>query len=181
MRKDSFNFIVKLIKVFTILNKGKNKTIYVYLLSKSFSDILHHQCLINKHILFCFYIYLISQSLYNSFKQHDCLLLRFTTYVLTWSFSLFLKHLQGDHCTAQKMEFSIKDFFSDQIRSFLRNWSHLLKKFLMKIFIFCAVFMITPYLRFKSGIPKTWLFISLLCSSYSASDGGISLLPSRVN
>ena len=42
--------------------------------------------------------------------------------------------------TAQKMKFSIKDFFSkcDQIRSFLRMWSHLLKKFLMKNFIFCA-------------------------------------------
>ena len=34
--------------------------------------------------------------------------------------------------TAQKMDFSIKDFFSkcDQNRSFLRIWSHLLKKFL---------------------------------------------------
>ena len=32
--------------------------------------------------------------------------------------------------TAQKMKFSIKDFFSkcNQIRSFLRIWSHLLKK-----------------------------------------------------
>ena len=43
--------------------------------------------------------------------------------------------------TAQKMKFSIKDFFSkcDQIHSFLRIWSHLLKKSLMKNFIFCAV------------------------------------------
>ena len=43
--------------------------------------------------------------------------------------------------TAQKMKFSIKDFFSkcDQIRSFLQIWSHLLKKSLMKNFIFCAV------------------------------------------
>ena len=42
--------------------------------------------------------------------------------------------------TAQKM-FSIKDFFSkcEQIRIFLRIWSHLLKKSLMKKFIFCAV------------------------------------------
>ena len=40
--------------------------------------------------------------------------------------------------TAQKIKFSIKDFFSkcDQIRSFLRIWSHLLKKSLMKSFIF---------------------------------------------
>ena len=43
--------------------------------------------------------------------------------------------------TAQKMKFSIKDFFSkcDQICSFLRIWSHLLKKSLMENFIFCAV------------------------------------------
>ena len=42
------------------------------------------------------------------------------------------------------MKFSIKDFLSrcDQILSFLRIWSHLLKKFLMENFIFCAVFMI---------------------------------------
>ena len=39
------------------------------------------------------------------------------------------------------MKFSIKDFFSkcDQIRSFLRIWSHLLKKSLLKNFIFCGV------------------------------------------
>ena len=45
------------------------------------------------------------------------------------------------HCTEQKMKFSIKDFFSksDQIRSFLRIWSHLLNKSLMGNFIFYAV------------------------------------------
>ena len=47
-----------------------------------------------------------------------------------------------EHHTAQK--FSIKDFFSkyDQIRSFLRIWSHLLKKSLMENFIFeqCQLF-----------------------------------------
>ena len=43
--------------------------------------------------------------------------------------------------TAQKIKFSIKDFFSkyDQVRSFLRIWSHLLKKSLMENFIFCTV------------------------------------------
>ena len=43
--------------------------------------------------------------------------------------------------TAQKMKFSINDFFSkcDQIRRKLRIWSHLPKKSLMKNFIFCAV------------------------------------------
>ena len=40
--------------------------------------------------------------------------------------------------TAQKMKFSIRDFFSkcDQIRSFLWIWSHLLKKSLMENFFF---------------------------------------------
>ena len=35
----------------------------------------------------------------------------------------------------------MKDFFNkyDQIRSFLRIWSHLLKKSFMENFIFCAV------------------------------------------
>ena len=39
------------------------------------------------------------------------------------------------------MKFYFKDFFSkcDQIRSFLRIWSHLLKKSLMENVIFCAV------------------------------------------
>ena len=43
--------------------------------------------------------------------------------------------------TAQKIKFSIKNFFSkcDQIRRKLRIWSHLLKKSLMENFIFCAV------------------------------------------
>ena len=40
------------------------------------------------------------------------------------------------------MKFSINDFFSkcDQIRSFLRIWSHLLNKSLTENFIFCAVY-----------------------------------------
>ena len=43
--------------------------------------------------------------------------------------------------TAQKMKFSIKDFLCkcDQILSFLRIWSHSLKKSLMGNFIFWAV------------------------------------------
>ena len=44
--------------------------------------------------------------------------------------------------TAQKVKFSMKDYLSkcDQIRSFLRIWSHLLKKSLMENFTFCSVF-----------------------------------------
>ena len=46
-----------------------------------------------------------------------------------------------DKTTAQKVKFSIKDFTSkcDQIRNFLRIWSHLLEKSLMENFIFCSV------------------------------------------
>ena len=48
--------------------------------------------------------------------------------------------------TAQKNKFSVKDFFSrcDQIRSFLRIWSNILKKSLIENFIFCAVRPSTP-------------------------------------
>ena len=44
--------------------------------------------------------------------------------------------------TGKKMKFIIKDFFSkcDQILSFLRICSHLLMKFLLENFIFCAGF-----------------------------------------
>ena len=47
------------------------------------------------------------------------------------------------------MKFSIQDFFSkcDQIRSFLRIWSHLLKKPLMENLTFCAV--LSPHMRIR--------------------------------
>ena len=55
------------------------------------------------------------------------------------SLNLVIVHLK--EYTAQKMKFSIKNFFSkyEQIRSFLQIWSHLLKKSLMENFIFCPV------------------------------------------
>ena len=49
----------------------------------------------------------------------------------------FLFIQQEKNYTAQKMQFSIKDFLSKC--SFLRIWSHLLNKSLMKNFIFYAV------------------------------------------
>ena len=52
-----------------------------------------------------------------------------------------LRLLRSPFChIAQKMKIFIKDFFSkcDQIRIFLRIWSHLVKKSLIKNFIFCA-------------------------------------------
>ena len=55
---------------------------------------------------------------------------------------LIFSHTMFSNITAQKMKFPINDFFSkcDQIRSFLRIWSHLMKKSLMEHFIFCAVY-----------------------------------------
>ena len=60
--------------------------------------------------------------------------------MITEAFLKVSSFIMGNkHCT--KMMFSIKDFFSkcDQIRRFLGTSSHLLKKFLMKNFFFCAV------------------------------------------
>ena len=55
--------------------------------------------------------------------------------ILGWKFVCYVT------ITAQKMKFSIKDFFSecDQIRMELRIWSYLLQKSLLENFIFCAV------------------------------------------
>ena len=61
-----------------------------------------------------------------------------TWLLFCWKFGSFCRDWKG---TAQKMESSIKDFFSkcDQIRRKLRIWSYLLKKSLMESFIFCLV------------------------------------------
>ena len=61
--------------------------------------------------------------------------------------------------TAHKMKFSIKDFFikCDQIRSFLRIWSHLLKKSLMENFIFCAVHISVWLMQFIQNLMENWI------------------------
>ena len=53
----------------------------------------------------------------------------------------FPQYQEKSPCTAQKMKFSIKDFFSkcDQTARKLRIQSNLIKKSLMENFIFCAV------------------------------------------
>ena len=88
--------------------------------------------------------------------------------------------------TLQKMKFSIKNFFSkcNQIRWKLRIWSHLLKKHLMGIFIFCAVWQaasfqeLTKYERefcLKRNLTSQWDgdFFCLLFSLKVS--GGISI------
>ena len=56
--------------------------------------------------------------------------------------------------TAQRIKFSIKDLLSkcDQIPSFPRIWSHLLKKSLMENFIFCAAVVVTKLLLNRGKI-----------------------------
>ena len=63
---------------------------------------------------------------------------------------LTLHNFFKGHCT--KVKFFIKDFFSkcDQIGSFLRIWSHLLKKTLMENFIFCVVGTLMQILKFAN-------------------------------
>ena len=60
------------------------------------------------------------------------------SYMLDWILNIPLYRMS--HPT-KKMKFFIKDFFSEcyQIRRNLRIWSHLVKKFLMENFIFCAM------------------------------------------
>ena len=56
------------------------------------------------------------------------------------------------------MKFSIKNFFSkcDQIRRKLRICSHLLKKSLMKVFIFCAVLKTINLIKPKLCMFRHW-------------------------
>ena len=52
-----------------------------------------------------------------------------------------------DPFTAQKVKFSIKDFFSkcNQIYNLLRIWSYLLKKSLLETFILCSTFLLKMF------------------------------------
>ena len=68
------------------------------------------------------------------------------------------------HNTVQKTEFSVKDLFSkcEQICSFLRIWSQLLKKSYPENFIFCAV-----YRAFmKKVFTKLSLFKNKFCKCF---------------
>ena len=82
---------------------------------------------------------------------------------------VYSSHMGFRCVTAQKMKFSIKNFFSkrDQICSFLRIWSHLLKKSLMENFIFCAV-CVTVWkdpspCTCLSALKPVWLYYQIIC------------------
>ena len=118
-----------------IKNKWSNKTdkIKNALESKATKQVFY---IVGTYVLCClpsFWYYLLTwlcrKCFSNEYKPHR-----------TW-IRFFFKLLITFHA-AQKMKFSIKDFFSkcEQIRSFLQIWSHLLKKSLMENFAFlCSV------------------------------------------
>ena len=76
-----------------------------------------------------------------------------------FQFIILSKSRRPNHCT--KMKFSIKHFFSkcDQIHSFLRICSHLLKKSLMDNFIFCAM---NYNIFIYSNVAPNCMFMKLL-------------------
>ena len=90
------------------------------------------------------YIYARKQTLLK--PGASCIILHPTSFTFHLSLSKinWCSYYEEDnfshHTHCKKMKFSIKDLFSkcDQIRSFLRIWSHLLKKSLVQN-IFCAV------------------------------------------
>ena len=73
--------------------------------------------------------------------------------------------------TEQKIKFSIKDFFSkcDQIRWFLRIWSHFLKKSVMENFIFYALQTSHVWLtagKFALWKNSKWLTVNFNIANY---------------
>ena len=76
---------------------------------------------------------------YSTFRKHLTMLTLSTNAMLMLIEDSIITNIDKGN-TAQKMKFSIKDFFSkcDQTHCFLRIWSYLLQKSLMENFIFCA-------------------------------------------
>ena len=95
-------------------------------------------------------------------KLRNCFLHGFYNAKLTCDDLEVLKRVNN---TAQKMKFSIKDFFGkcDQIRSFLWIWLYLLKKSLTENFIFCVVQLFLWFFDIKLKKHKRVKKRKLLC------------------
>ena len=125
----------------------------------------------NIHIIFQPNMKRIVKKMANWFKQK---VWKFSN----WNLSVVQKELFSPSptpITAQKMKFSIKNFFSkcDQIRGKLRIWSHLLRKSLMENFIFCAVslssvntFTLNDDYNLKLSDIQIWFLLSLFRYNY---------------
>ena len=80
-------------------------------------------------------------------------------YTFFFTSSALFRRFCSQH-TSQKMKFSITDFCSkcNQIRSFLRIWSHLLKKSVMENFIFCAMTVrVKQAKQYKNHVYLIWI------------------------
>ena len=90
--------------------------------------------ILNISIFFCQNLHLQIMVLLLDKLPNLCIQKLFTQ-IFEWSLTNFVR------ITAQKMKFSVKDFFSkcDQICRKLQIWSHLLRKSLMENFIFCVL------------------------------------------
>ena len=93
---------------------------------------------VSKHLLLLMKTFVCRLQVLMSDQQKK-ILLDMTDYVI--SCLLATVNVIELQCTAQKMKFSIKGFFSkcDQSCRKLRIWSHLLKKSFMENFIFCVL------------------------------------------
>ena len=105
-----------------------------------------------------------------------------------------MKNLSNDLCkrssfvvygkriaTAQKMRFSIKDFFSkcDKIRCILQIWSHSLKKSVMENFIFCAVCIFCLHSALISFLVKYPIKILKGCQTVVSANQNYSRTPEK--
>ena len=109
-------------------------------------DVNLHDCLIKLEDIFSVCIKLASMLVDEKMFNNKYVVNKFANRSISLRMGSICtsSHKMGWMCsygTAQKMKFSIKNFFGkyDQIRSFLRIWSHLLKRSLIENFIFCAV------------------------------------------
>ena len=94
----------------------------------------------------------VNPTCFKNSKNSSCIdLLWKQTFLKLVSLTIIKWSLIWWNITAQKMKLSIKGFFikCDRSRSFLRIWSHLLKKSLKENFFYCAVH------HFTRESPKT--------------------------
>ena len=131
----------------------------------------HDVAFLGKKTCLMFFTFVCKVSGWQATLPRNMTSLRFSNHILRsslspWCLSPF------KHFTAQKMKFSIKDFFSkwDQMRSFLRIWSHLLKKSLMECFIFCAVVVVITrcWVQYGKYFPSFSYFVNYFMSLWAS-------------
>ena len=110
----------------------------------SYHVAMPQKCFTDFNMKMEFFVTIVNNSLVEAFLLFLWTIISWCKKTLDLQFSFHWDgdgEIRGTIYTAQKMKFSIKDFFSkcDQIHSFLWIWSHLLKKSIMENFIFCAV------------------------------------------